>query len=261
MDYWRKQAINKPLFEDIVWSKPQQKALSGKLLIVGGNLHAVGAPAEAYDSAIKQGVGECKVVMPSATKKFFGAKPPEQIMLVSSTPSGSFSSQASDELKSYVDWADAVLLAGDFGHNSETTVLLEAINKFGVLQVYCGDAIDNLIHNPELLLQNHQVALVVSPAQLQKLVVAVKYPRPLKLDMPLMQLVEFLHDFTAIFPSHLVINHTSEMIVASGGQIVTTKLPATEQSLTQISATSAVWWLQNPTKPLQALATAIIQLS
>lgn len=260
MDYWRKQEISKPLFEDIIWSKPQQKSQCGKLLIVGGNLHAVGAPAGAYDAAIKQGVGECKVVMPSSTKKFFGAKPPEQIMLISSTPSGSFSSQALGELKSYFDWADGVLLAGDFGHNSETTVLLESITKFDILQIYTGDAIDNLVNAPELLLQNNQIALAVNIAQMQKLVVAVKYPRPLKLDMPLMQLVEFLHDFTAIFPCHLVINHTSEIIVASGGQIITTKTTNHNQSLISIAASAAVWWLQNPTKPLQAVATIITQI-
>jgi hypothetical protein len=259
MDYWRKQEVNKPLFEDLIWSKPQQKALSGKLLIIGGNIHAVSAPAAAFGVALKQGVGECKVLMPSTTKKLLGPKPPPEILFISATPSGSFSAQAFEDTKAYLDWADGVLLAGDFGHNSETTILLEKVSGVDKLRVYCGDAIDNLISNPEILLQNANDTLVLDMTQLQKLVVTVKYPRPLKLDMPLMQLVEFLHDFTAIFPSHLVINHTSEIILASGGQIITTKATDSSQSLTSIATNSAVWWLQNPSKPLQALATAVTQ--
>lgn len=258
-DYWQKQDVNKPPFEDLIWSKPQQKSQSGKLLIVGGNLHAVGAPAESYEAAQKQGIGECKVIMPSSTKKFFGSKAPEQIMFISSTPSGSFSSQAISELKSYLEWADGVLLAGNLGHNSETTLLIEAINKVDKLQVYCGDAIDSLSHSPELLLQNHQATLVTNIAQLQKLVIAIKYPRALKYNMPLLQLVEFLHDFTSIFPSHLLIQHEPEVIIASGGQVITTKI-TDKKSLVNLASSAAVWWLQNPTKPLQALSTTLIKI-
>lgn len=258
-DYWQKQDKNKPLFEDLIWSKPQQKSQSGKLLIVGGNLHAIGAPAESYETVLKQRVGECKVVMPISTKKLLGPKPPEQIMFLGSTPSGSFSYQAIQELKSYLDWADGVLLAGDFGKNSETTLLIETTSKLDKLKVYCGDAIDNLTHSPELLLQNNQATLVSNIAQLQKLATTIKYPRAVKHDMPLMQLVEFLHDFTSIFPCHLLIDYNQEIIIASGGQIVTTKA-AKHKSLVQLAANVSVWWLQNSTKPLQAISTAITQI-
>ena len=259
ISYWQKQEAIKPLFEDLVWSKPQQKALAGKLLIIGGNLHAIGAPAESYEVALKARVGECKVVMPNRTKKYFGPKTPEQIMLVSSTPSGSFSQTAIDELISYLDWTDGVLLAGDFGHNSETTLLIESVSKTDKVQVYCGDAIDNLILTPELLLQNQQATLVVTLAQLQKLVTAIKYPLAIKHDMALMQLVEFLHDFTNSFTCHLLIDNEQEIIVASGGHIVTTKF-TDKKSLVSLATSATVWWLQNPNKPLQSLSTAIIQI-
>jgi ADP-dependent NAD(P)H-hydrate dehydratase / NAD(P)H-hydrate epimerase len=256
--YWQKQDKDKPLFEDLIWSKPQQKALSGKLLIIGGNLHAIAAPGEAFDAALKQGVGECKVAMPTSTKKFFGTKPPLEIMFVKATHSGSFSLEAYDEIKSFLGWADGVLLAGDFGHNSETTILLEKVSATDKLRTYCGDALDNLISDTELLLQNANNALVLSMAQLQKLVVNMHYARPIKLDMSLMQLVEFLHDFSKILPSHMVIMHTDEIIVASGGQIVSTKTSVPIKH-TKIATTAAIWWLQNPSKPLQALTTAIAQ--
>ncbi len=259
-DYWQKQSKDKPLFEDLIWSKPQQKALGGKLLIIGGNLHAVTAPGTAFDIANKQGIGEVKVLLPDATKKFFGTKAPAEILFARSTPSGSFSTQATNEVQSYLQWADGVLLAGNFGSNSETEALLEKIATTDKLKVLAGDAIDNLVQVPEVLLQNSYSALVLDIHQLQKLVVAIKYPRAVKSDMALMQLVEFLHDFGKIFPTHLVLQHQDEVIISSSGQIVSTKVEAGNDWPTAYATTAAIWWLQNPTKPLQALATAITQL-
>lgn len=257
LDYWQKQDTSKPLFEDLLWSKPQQKSKSGKLLIVGGNLHAVTAPGTAFDTARKQEVGEVKVLLPDATKKFFGSKAPTEILFAHSTPSGSFSTQAENEVKSYLDWADGVLLAGDFGSNSETTVLLEKIAVTDNLKIFTQDAIDNLTKTPEMLLQNSYSALVLNTAQLQKLVTAIKYPRAVKSDVALMQLIEFLHDFGKIFPAHLVLSHQDEIFVSSGGQIVTTKITGIK-SLVELATSTAVWWLQNPSKPLKALTTAVV---
>src|SRR5690606_2345051 len=56
-DYWRRQTPGEPLFPDVLWSRPEQKTTAGKLLVIGGNLHAFAAPAEAYNEAEKAGVG------------------------------------------------------------------------------------------------------------------------------------------------------------------------------------------------------------
>jgi NAD(P)H-hydrate repair Nnr-like enzyme with NAD(P)H-hydrate dehydratase domain len=59
---WQKQASSKPLFDDLLWSRPEQKALAGKLLIIGGNSHAIAAPGEAFMLASKAGAGDIRVV-------------------------------------------------------------------------------------------------------------------------------------------------------------------------------------------------------
>ena len=38
-DYWHKQTSSKPLFPELIWSRPENRQLAGKLLIIGGNLH------------------------------------------------------------------------------------------------------------------------------------------------------------------------------------------------------------------------------
>ncbi len=67
--YWLKQQPDQPLFPDIAWQKPEQKALAGKLLILGGSAHGFAAVAQAYTDAGNAGVGQCRVVLPDALKK------------------------------------------------------------------------------------------------------------------------------------------------------------------------------------------------
>ena len=49
--YWHKQTVEKPLFPDILWSRPQNKRQAGKLLIVGGHAESFAAVGEAYAAA------------------------------------------------------------------------------------------------------------------------------------------------------------------------------------------------------------------
>jgi len=125
---WLKQAPNKPLFEDILWSRPQNKRQAGKLLIIGGSVHGFSAPAGAYGAAEKAGIGSIRVILPDATKRMLG-KLFLEAEFAPSTTSGSFSRQALAQLLDTADWTDGVLLAGDFGRNSETAILLEAFVK------------------------------------------------------------------------------------------------------------------------------------
>src|SRR3989338_4168466 len=103
--YWFKQDSEQPLFLDLIWSRPENKNQSGKLLIVGGNLYGFGAPAEAYAVAGQAGIGTARVVLPAAIKKAVGSFI-ENGTFAPSTPSGSFSQTALDELLDQSDWAD-----------------------------------------------------------------------------------------------------------------------------------------------------------
>lgn len=67
--YWQQQTKDTPLFPDIEWSKPEQKSLAGKLLIIGGNKLGFAAVAAAYATAQTTGIGECKVALPDVLKK------------------------------------------------------------------------------------------------------------------------------------------------------------------------------------------------
>lgn len=257
---WLKQPADKSLFPDLLWSRPENRALAGKLLIIGGNSFGFAAPAEAYSEAVKAGVGIAHVLLPDATKRLVG-----QVLetgdYAPSTPSGSFSQNALGELLPHAAWADGVLLAGDFGRNSETAVLLEKFisSHHGQLTI-TKDAADYFTPAPQALLARPETTLVVSLAQLQKLAMNVKFPHVFTFSMDLIRLVEALHELTLTYPVNIIVKHLANVIVASGGQVSTTKLES-EKEIWRVATAghAAVWWLQNPNKPFEALTTAVYE--
>src|SRR5882757_7834828 len=116
--YWHKQAIDKPLFPELLWSRPENKSFAGKLLIIGGNAHGFAAPAEAYVAAEKAGIGTTRILLPDSLQKTVGKlfAPAE---FATSNPSGGFAQTSLAEALALSDWADGILVAGDTGRNSE----------------------------------------------------------------------------------------------------------------------------------------------
>ncbi|MFA5004084.1 MAG: hypothetical protein WC498_02290 [Candidatus Saccharimonadales bacterium] len=252
MDYWYKQS-DAPLFPELEWSRPENKAHAGKLLIVGGNEHGFSAPAEAYGESLKAGAGTVRIILPSKLHKTVGKIFPEA-EYAPSTPSGSFASQALGELLDAGLWADAVLFAGNVGHNSETTVLLESfLRKFGGQATIAGDAIENVMQSVRT---RPDTLLVLDFAQLQHLGTALHSTQAVTSNMDLLHLVEWLHTITTGVTFHIVTVFSEHIIVAAGGQVSTTKAAS---GLPKLAAQSSVWWLQNPAKPFEALTTAVYE--
>lgn len=259
-EFWQKQTNGKPLFPDLLWSRPENKQFAGKLLIVGGNLHGFSAPAEAYQSALKAGIGTARVLLPDALQKTVG-RMFEAGEYAPSTPSGSFSQKSLTELLSLSNWADGTLIAGDLGRNSETAIMLEKfVDKYKGLLTVTKDAADYFTSTPQKIVTRPDTLFVISLAQFQKLASSVKFPKAVMFSMDLIRLVELLHEFTEKYPTQLIIKHLENIIVASNGQVSTTKLTEEKEIWrVQTAAHAATWWLQNPNKPFEALSTAVFE--
>jgi NAD(P)H-hydrate repair Nnr-like enzyme with NAD(P)H-hydrate dehydratase domain len=255
--YWHRQTPDQPLFPDLLWSRPEHKAQAGKLLVIGGSSHGFSAPALAYGEAEKAGIGTVRVLLPDSLQKTVGRAFPAG-EYAPSTPSGSFSQQALGELMEASNWADAVLLAGDFGHNSETAILLEKfVDKYSGKLTLAQDAIDYFNSSPHKLLERKDILLAATFAQLQKLAKASHFPQPYTSDMDLLKMIESLHDFTEKHSAGIIISYAGNAIAALEGRVSTTKI---DTLLNEIAAASraSVWWLQNPSKTFEALSTAVI---
>lgn len=256
--YWRKQQ-EQALFPDIAWSKPENKQHAGKLLIIGGNLHGFAAPAAAYQESLKAGVGVAKVLLPDALQKTVG-RILENGEYAPSTPSGSFSQKALASWLDWSQWADAILLAGDLGRNSETAITIERfVAKTNLPLTITKDAIDYFYANPGAITQRLKTTLVLSLAQLQKLNKQMGSTEPLLFSFGIAQLANWLHSFTSDNPCTIVVYHQQSILVAHQGQIISTEVG--EQTIWRLKTAScgAVWWLQNPAKPLEALTAGIFE--
>ncbi|HSH55991.1 MAG TPA: hypothetical protein VK983_04155 [Candidatus Limnocylindrales bacterium] len=257
--FWTKQTIEKPLFPDMIWSRPENRAFAGKLLIIGGNLYGFKAPAEAYTYATKAGIGSTRVLLPDALEKTLG-KAFDAAEFAPSTPSGSFSQRALGELLPMANWADGVLIADDLGRNSETAILLEKFAKHYTAQLtIAGAATEYFINTPSNILERPDTLLILSFGQLQKLAVAARSTSAFTSDMDLLRFVDILHDFSTSLQLYLITEHLGNVFIAVKGQVSSTRLNGLESGWqTKAAARAATWWLQNPSKPFEALTTSIV---
>lgn len=256
--YWLKQTPAKPLFPDIQWSKPEQKARAGKLLIIGGHAQGFVAVAETYNTALKAGVGEVRVLLPDSLKKNL---PPNLIeaTLLPSNPSGGFSKDAWPEFAAGAQWADGILLPGDAGRNSETAVLYEKlIDKTDTPLTITRDAVDLLKNNYAKLVERPNTTLVISFAQAQKLMSSVYYPKIITFSMPLAAFVDIVHKFTMTYPVTLVVLHNENLVVAHDGRVSTTPWTnATAIWRGNTAANAASYWIWNPSQTFEAITASI----
>lgn len=260
-DFWIKQPQDKPAFEDLLWSRPESRHTAGKLLIIGGNIHSFAAVGQAYQSAQTTGIGTIRVIMPDSLQKTVSKLLPEAGFAIS-TPSGSFSQAALGEFLEQADWADAVLIAGDLGRNSETAILLEKfVTKYKGQLILTKDAVDYFSRMPASLIDRPDTCLVLTLAQLQLIASAAKSTEAFTFNLDLIQLIEKLHKFTADSKVNLIIKHLNNMVVAVDGQVSTTKTDLGEEDSWRVStaARASVWWLQNPSKTFEALTTSLAQ--
>lgn len=225
-------------------------------------MHGFAAPAEAYAHAGRAGAGTVHVLLPQAIQKIVGVIVPEALYAPSTPASGSFSQKALGELLESSAWADHVLFAGDIGRNAETAILLEKfLAKSSAPVTLTKDAADYSVSIATNILNRPDTLLVVSLAQLQRLSVAAKFEYPVTFSMDLVHLVEWLHAFTERFAARIVVKQHGQVIVAADGQVSTTKWPADPHIWRLTTATyAAVWYMQHPAKPFEALTTAALEV-
>lgn len=259
LSYWQRQTAKEPLFPDIEWEKPEQKAQAGRLGIIGGNKLGFAGVAEAYSVAYDAGVGNVKVLLPNCLKKTIPTTWTD-VAFGPCTASGGLSKDAMPDAMALANWSNMLLLIGDAGRNSETAILYEQLLRESDRPiVITRDAVDLVKNAPELLVSRPNTALVVSFAQLQKLFQAVYYPKVLTFSMQLMQLVEAVHKFTVTYPITLAVLHKDTVVVASGGQVTTT--PWDSPMLIwrgTTAARAAVYWAWNPSQPLQLITASLL---
>jgi hypothetical protein len=117
-----------------------------------------------------------------------------------------------------------------------------------------GDSVDYFLQNHTPVLHRAETGLVLDFTQAQKLFSASGFSRPLTSTSQLTQLVEAVHDFTQEHAAHIVFTKGPTTFVGVNGQISTT---TSNWEPLKIAAHTATWWLQNPSKPFEALSSVL----
>ncbi len=257
--YWKKQTAEKPLFPDIEWSKPEQKSQKGNLGIIGGNKLGFISVAESYNTSLKTGVGEVRVLLPDVLRKSIPSTMTE-VVFGGTNPSGGLAKSALTEMKALGEWSTGVLLIGDAGNNSETAILYENFVKDykGPLTI-TRDAVDLLKNAGQELVDRPNTLLVVSLAQLQKIFRNVYYPKVITFSIQLINLVEALHKFTITYPISIAVLHQNQMLVAVGGEVSSTPFDGPMKIWRGQTATiAAVYWGWSLSKTLESVTASMV---
>lgn len=181
------------------------------------------------------------------------------VVFGASNTSGGLAADAKNDIKALGEWATSILLIGDAGRNSETAILYDnfVADYKGQLTV-SRDAVDLLKNSSQALVERENTLLVLSFAQLQKIFQAVYYPKMLTFSMQLSNVVEVLHKFTITYPIIITTLHKDHILIAQGGEVVTTPWDNPMSIWRGQTATrAACYWLWHPSKPIQAIATSL----
>ena len=251
-EYWRKQSIDKPLFKNSLWERPERK--TGKILLIGGSERGFAALTAAYDTAKKMNAESVKVILPDILKMRipFGIL---DVVFVPSNPSGGLSRNAIGTLNAAAQPADGVVLIGDNGANAETASLFEDFiasnpeTNFTIAR----DALDLLINTSEIILQNPHVQLVLSLSQFQKITRATYYPRVVAFTQGASQIAETLHKFTLTYPTSLTLWHSNQLFFSRKGLVFSQDFAQPMRVWSgEVAMRGAVWrsWQSNITKAI-----------
>lgn len=260
LSYWQKQT--QPLFPDLIWNIPEQK--TGNIAILGGN-------AQNFSNVIR--ISEflsqtfpfksVATFLPDALR---GKLPPlSNLDFFTSTTSGSFAKSAT--LNAAVNAVDATLIIGDLSKNSATAVAVaDAITSNPENTkplVITRDSVDLLSPEASRWLNRPNTFIIATSLQLQKLLRDIYYPRMIMLSQPLLPVIETLHKFTLSYKTTILTFHEEHIIVATNGEITTTKITDTDYSPIslwsgQLAAKILAFNLFNPNKSLAATTAAIL---
>jgi hydroxyethylthiazole kinase-like uncharacterized protein yjeF len=156
------------------WPLPEpgsDKSARGRIAVVGGTVGTPGAVLLTAEAALRAGAGKLSVAAPEPTAVTLAVAMPEALVLgLPVSQGGSISVRAADELASFADGADAVLVGPGFGDADASVRLLEklAADLEGPLVV---DALASayLTEHPDGLRHlEGRVILTVNPTELAR---------------------------------------------------------------------------------------------
>jgi hypothetical protein len=258
-DYWQKQSLNQPLFPNLLWSRPENKLNSGRLLIIGGSASGINETSQAYIEASRAGIGLAQVILPDKVKPLVG-NAFEQTFFATSNKSGGFAKTAIVTFAELSENSEGILITGQLGHNSETNILIDTfISEANQPVTITSDSVEQIVLANPVMLNISNLVIVCTLNQLQKLATKTRSTQAITSTMPLNKLAQFIHDFTKIHKCSLLTRQSDYFISSYDGEVVTTSIENDSASWQiSLAAHAIVLLIQNKTNRLGAISCAAL---
>lgn len=245
---------DQPIYPKILYNRPVTRSGAGRLLVPGGHTGELSLPAAMQQLALAAGAGECIVALPDILAKFIGGAP--NTTFVASSPSGSLGGDALGRLVQLSEDADAVALGASLSNNSHTAILIERlVQEIERPTIVFADALTALQHHVTRFTDRPETLVILTMPEVFKLSGALGLSIKIRPDGGLLNKLEIVQNLAAASQCHYAV-YGSEIIVAAGGELIVT--PTNYRLGLQPAAYWAVlstFWLQNPTRRHEGLAT------
>jgi NAD(P)H-hydrate repair Nnr-like enzyme with NAD(P)H-hydrate dehydratase domain len=257
--YWLKQTVDKPLYDNLLWSRPENKLQAGKIVVIGGNINSFAKTVNSYQLLISAGVGQVTILLPKPIFKVIGQISTD-LIFCPSTDSGSFSSQSLDNFIDYTSSADGIFLSGELSNNSETLILIEKlINRVNKPIILSDDSIDLALHFDNSLLNRNNMIYVGNLDKFQKIFSKLNSTDAITSNISLSDLVRVMKNFSQKNLVSLVTIYNDYVVVASQGQVSTTLInKPIDRDIFKLVHHCVCWIIQNPETKFQALSCSAI---
>lgn len=233
---------------------------AGRLLLIGGHKGEFSLLQAIYQSAEATGIGECVAAMPDSLRRTIGESGFGRF--VPASASGSLGKAALAELLELATDADALIIGANLTNNAETAVVIESlITKLEQPVVITEEAIDILQFHPELITGNPRALVVATMPALFALAGHHHMPIAIKPHGGVVGKIEILQQLAAISRCCYVVFDSEILVHASSNTSLTDlKQPLSTLPGAVIGA-AATFWVQNLSKPYEALTTAAFVLA
>jgi NAD(P)H-hydrate repair Nnr-like enzyme with NAD(P)H-hydrate dehydratase domain len=247
----------KPLYEDIIWNKPENKNNAGKILIIGGSQDNFRNVSDIYNYCLKARAGTIKIVLPNTLQKNLFDPNLDQIFLAS-TKSGSFSSIGLAEMLDLANWSDITILAGNFSKSSETELLMQNfLNKCPSAICIVDDALEIATPVSNDLNEKKNRLLIGSFSQLQKALLKIYPEQILKVSRSIVEQLTSIEQIKNKLNLSIISYDLSNFIVISENKISLTKYPNLTNWKNMLAAFGSTYFIHNQETLFKGLTSAV----
>jgi len=241
---------DKPLYEDILWSRPVRR--TARILLVGGHRDGFSKLQKVYTGFTDAQVAECHLAVPDKLSKLVGSL--EGVSLLASNPSGSIARDGLSELIRLADQSDLVSLGPDLSNNSETTLVMQRlITETRASIVIPPQSAEQLLSEAGEWKTKENLLLFINHKQLYRLATKLVVDTTIPLNVTNEAISEIALAVSKVYVPSLVILMTDSIIVAKSGKVSITKVKT--DNIGTIVGLLGTFWLQNELKQYEALTT------